>query len=122
MPGLGAGPFVPTCPAVRFRRPTCGQSTPVESTGRVPQLGQWFTCGRWPGLISDYQTHHGGLEVLVLSRTVGEKIVIDKNITITITSIKDKKVRIGIDAPMSVTIDREEIRLAKLRSNQAIKG
>ena len=60
--------------------------------------------------------------MLVLSRTVGEKIVIDKNITITITSIKDKKVRIGIDAPMSVTIDRDEIRVAKLRSNQAIKG
>ena len=58
--GAGAGPFVPTRPAVRFRRPTCGQSTPVESSGRVPQLGQRFFCGRWPGLTSDHQTHHGG--------------------------------------------------------------
>ena len=47
--------------------------------------------------------------MLVLSRTVGEKIVIDKNITITIVRIKDKTVRIGIDAPPSVPVVRLEV-------------
>ena len=114
MPGLGAGPFVPTCPAVRFRRPTCGQSTPVESTGRVPQLGQWFICGRWPGLISDYQTHHGGLEVLVLSRKQGEIIMVG-NAAITIVRIYGDRVRVGITAPPEVAVDRLEVWEAKQR-------
>lgn len=47
--------------------------------------------------------------MLVLSRTVGKKIVIDKNITITILRINDGKVRIGIDAPPEVSVERSEI-------------
>ena len=112
--GAGAGPFVPTCLAVRFRRPTCGQSTLVESTGRVPQLGQWFTCGRWPGLISDYQSHHGGLKMLVLSRKQGEVIMVGE-VAITIVRVYSDRVRVGITAPPEVAVDRLEVREAKQR-------
>lgn len=46
---------------------------------------------------------------MVLSRKVNEKIIIDNCITITITQIKNGTVRIGIEAPADVRIDREEI-------------
>jgi len=47
--------------------------------------------------------------MLVLTRNVGEKIVIDGNIQITVVAIKGNKVRIGIEAPDNVRVDREEV-------------
>jgi carbon storage regulator len=47
--------------------------------------------------------------MLVLTRQVGQEIVIAGNIRITITSIKGDKVRIGISAPPEVRVDREEV-------------
>jgi carbon storage regulator len=47
--------------------------------------------------------------MLVLSRRVGEEIIIAGNIRITVAAIKGDKVRIGITAPTEVRIDREEV-------------
>jgi carbon storage regulator len=47
--------------------------------------------------------------MLVLTRNVGEKIVIDGNIQVTVVAIKGNKVRIGIEAPENVRVDREEV-------------
>ena len=47
--------------------------------------------------------------MLVLTRKVGEEIVINGNIRITITLIKGDKVRIGVTAPPDVPIHRQEI-------------
>ncbi len=47
--------------------------------------------------------------MLVLTRNVGEKIVIGGNIQITVVAIKGNKVRIGIEAPDNVRVDRQEI-------------
>ena len=47
--------------------------------------------------------------MLVLSRKLNEKILIDNNICITLLGIRGNQVRIGIDAPDSVGIFREEI-------------
>ena len=47
--------------------------------------------------------------MLVLTRKVGEKIAIDDDIKITVIAIKGKQVRLGIDAPKSSKIHREEI-------------
>jgi carbon storage regulator len=47
--------------------------------------------------------------MLVLTRNVGEKIVIDGNIQVTVVAIKGNKVRLGIEAPSYVRVDRQEI-------------
>lgn len=47
--------------------------------------------------------------MLVLSRKLGEKIVIGDNITVTIVKIDRNQIRIGIEAPQDVPVYREEI-------------
>lgn len=47
--------------------------------------------------------------MLVLSRRASESLVIGENITITILDIGRGQVRIGIDAPKSVNIVRDEL-------------
>jgi carbon storage regulator len=46
---------------------------------------------------------------LVLSRRIGESILIGENIRVVITAIAGNQVRIGIDAPKDVPILREEL-------------
>lgn len=48
--------------------------------------------------------------MLVLSRKVGERIVIGENIVITVTSLKGDRVKLGIQGPPEVPIHREEVR------------
>ena len=47
--------------------------------------------------------------MLVLSRKLNESIIIDGNIRITIVGIRGNHVRVGIEAPDSVPIIREEL-------------
>ena len=47
--------------------------------------------------------------MLVLSRKLGEKIVIDDNIVVTVVKIDRNQIRLGIEAPGDVKIYREEI-------------
>ena len=47
--------------------------------------------------------------MLVLSRKVNEKIVIDGGIVVTVVKVEGGQVRIGIEAPDHVKVYREEI-------------
>jgi carbon storage regulator len=47
--------------------------------------------------------------MLVLTRKIGEEIIIDGRIRVTVTQIKGDKVRIGIAAPPEVRVDRQEV-------------
>jgi carbon storage regulator len=60
--------------------------------------------------------------MLVLTRNVGEKVIIDGQITLTVVSIKGNKVRIGIEAPDHVRVDREEVhqRRAEFDADQPV--
>jgi carbon storage regulator len=51
--------------------------------------------------------------MLVLSRKLGEKIVIGENICITVVDIDRGKIRLGIEAPRNVPIFRQELLPAK---------
>jgi len=47
--------------------------------------------------------------MLVLSRKVGEEIIVDNRITIVVTKVKGNSVQIGINAPKEVPILRGEL-------------
>jgi carbon storage regulator len=47
--------------------------------------------------------------MLILTRRVGETIVIGDDVIVTVLGIKGNQVRIGISAPKDVTVHREEI-------------
>ncbi len=47
--------------------------------------------------------------MLVLTRTINEKIVIGDDVTLTVLGVKGNQVRIGIEAPVEIPVHREEI-------------
>ena len=47
--------------------------------------------------------------MLILTRRVGEALMIGDNISISVLGVKGNQVRIGIDAPKDVAVHREEI-------------
>lgn len=51
--------------------------------------------------------------MLVLSRRKGEAIVIAEGIRVSVVSISHSRVRLSIEAPMDIAVDREEIYKAK---------
>ena len=53
--------------------------------------------------------------MLVLARKCGETIVIDDRIRVTVESVQGGRVRLSIEAPADVEVDREEIWLRKRR-------
>jgi carbon storage regulator len=53
--------------------------------------------------------------MLVLSRRVGEEIVIDGGIRVRVVSVKGNQVRIGVSAPPDVSVDRQEVAERRLR-------
>lgn len=47
--------------------------------------------------------------MLILTRRVGESLMVGDDITITVLGVKGNQVRIGVDAPKDVAVHREEI-------------
>jgi carbon storage regulator len=47
--------------------------------------------------------------MLVLSRKVGEEVIINDNIRVTVVAIKGDRIRLGFTAPNNVTVNRAEI-------------
>jgi carbon storage regulator len=47
--------------------------------------------------------------MLILTRRVGETVIIGDDVTVTILGVKGNQVRVGINAPKNVAVHREEI-------------
>ncbi len=47
--------------------------------------------------------------MLILTRKVGENLIIGDDVTVSVLGVKGNQVRIGIDAPKNVQVHREEI-------------
>ena len=60
--------------------------------------------------------------MLILTRRVGEKIVIDDEIVITIVEAGRDSVRIGVEAPRSVTVHRHEVWEQIASENEAARN
>jgi carbon storage regulator len=57
--------------------------------------------------------------MLVLSRKLGEKIVIGDNIVVTVVKIDRNQIRLGIEAPHEVPVYREEIAPTRVEKPQS---
>ena len=47
--------------------------------------------------------------MLILTRRIGESIIIGDNVTVNILDIRGHQVRIGVEAPKDISVHRDEI-------------
>ena len=57
--------------------------------------------------------------MLVLSRRLGESVVIGDDVVVTVLEVRGDVVRIGVDAPRSVQVRRQELVEAVAEANQS---
>lgn len=57
--------------------------------------------------------------MLVLSRKAGESIVIGGVVVVTVLDVRGEVIRVGIDAPRSVSVHRQEVHEELVRLNRA---
>ena len=57
--------------------------------------------------------------MLVLTRRAGQSIVIGHDITVTVLDVRGDQVRLGINAPRTVDVHREEVFLELQRANRS---
>ena len=50
-----------------------------------------------------------GFSMLILTRRVGETLMVGDEVTVTVLGVKGNQVRIGVNAPREVAVHREEI-------------
>ena len=56
--------------------------------------------------------------MLILTRRVGETVVIGDDVTVTVLGVKGNQVRLGVNAPREVAVHREEI-FERIKREQA---
>ncbi len=62
--------------------------------------------------------------MLILTRRVGETVMIGEDVTVTVLGVKGNQVRIGVNAPRNVAVHREEIfeRIKREEAGDAPEG
>jgi carbon storage regulator len=62
--------------------------------------------------------------MLILTRRVGETLMIGEHVSVTVLGVKGNQVRIGVNAPREVAVHREEIfdRIHRQQDDESIGG
>ena len=62
--------------------------------------------------------------MLILTRRIGETLMVGDDVTFTVLGVKGNQVRIGVNAPRDVAVHREEIyqRIQKEKSGEDVDG
>lgn len=56
-----------------------------------------------------YRPKKWSFDMLILTRRVGETLMVGDEVTVTVLGVKGNQVRIGVNAPRDVAVHREEI-------------
>ena len=59
--------------------------------------------------------------MLILTRRIGETLMVGEDVTVTVLGVKGNQVRIGVNAPKDVAVHREEI-YERIRKANETKG
>jgi carbon storage regulator len=59
--------------------------------------------------------------MLILTRRVGETLMVGDDVTVTVLGVKGNQVRIGVNAPKDIAVHREEI-YERIKKEQAAAG
>jgi carbon storage regulator len=78
-----------------------GAEININMAGRVGGYVSWVTQG--PPENKEMEA------MLILTRRVGETLMIGDEVTVTVLGVKGNQVRIGVNAPKHVAVHREEI-------------
>jgi carbon storage regulator len=74
----------------------------------IKKLKSGWSCGVSQGCPHN-KRREGAVNMLILTRRVGETLMIGDEVTVTVLGVKGNQVRIGVNAPKDVSVHREEI-------------
>jgi len=89
-------------PIERRRRELGSEGRTAEPDEEETATGRLQQQGNGPDAYKEFG-------MLILTRRVGETVVIGNDVTVTVLGVKGNQVRLGVNAPREVAVHREEI-------------